>query len=91
MSEIKYQIQFSPKAEDDFGKLDRDLQKRIFQKLKFFEASGNPFSFAKKLENSSNYYRFRVGDYRIIFSQQNKHNLVILLIQRIGHRREIYE
>jgi len=36
-----------------------------------------------------NGYRVRVGDYRIIYEIFDKK--VIILIMRIGHRREIYK
>ncbi|MEK7102456.1 MAG: type II toxin-antitoxin system RelE/ParE family toxin [Patescibacteria group bacterium] len=35
-------------------------------------------------------YRFRIGDYRVVFTANKEGNLVILLILRIAHRREVY-
>lgn len=32
-------------------------------------------------------YRLRVGDYRVIFSE----DAIVLLVLKVGHRREIYE
>ena len=47
----------------------------------------NPRLFAVKLmDKALGQYRYRIGDYRIIFDIENE-NIIIL---RIGHRREIY-
>ncbi len=88
---IKYCIEFSPNAEKDFAKLGKAIQKRIFTKLKFFENQENPFPFAKKLTGTDNYFRFRIGDYRLIFTVKNKNVFTILLILKIAHRREVYD
>lgn len=86
-----FKFQFTPSAEGQFAVLPKVLQKRIFYKLTFFEKSPNPFAYAKKLKGPENIYRFRIGDYRIIVTPQDRHTFVILLILKIGHRREVYE
>lgn len=72
-----------------FASLDRSLQRRILQKLRCFETSQNPLHFAKKLQGT-NFYRFRIGDYLLIIVPKEKQTMIILLILKIGHRREIY-
>ena len=86
-----YQFQFSDKAENSFALFSRDLQARILKKLTFFENSENPLRFAKKLQNFENVFRFHIGDYRVLVKPKNKRELVILLILKVGHRREVYE
>lgn len=86
-----YQFQFSHEADNDFSKLPHALQKRIWNKLIFFEKSKNPLHFAKKLSSSQNAYRFRIGDYRIIVTPKDRGIIVILIILKVGHRREVYE
>lgn len=86
-----FQFQFTPPAEDQFAVFPKVLQKRIFYKLMFFEKSPNPFVYAKKLKGAENIYRFRIGDYRVIVTPQDQHTFIILLILKIGHRREVYE
>jgi mRNA interferase RelE/StbE len=47
----------------------------------------NPRLFAVKLiDKMLGQYRYRVGDYRVIFDIEGDH----IIILRIGHRREIY-
>lgn len=86
-----YQFQFSANAEHDFASFSQILQKKILGKLKFFEKTENFLNFAKKLRGLENTYRFRIGDYRIIVTPKDQKTIVILLILKIGHRKEIYE
>jgi len=70
---------------NDIRKLDIVAKKRIKKKLE--EYAINPHVYAKKLINSAiGSYRWRVGNYRIVFDIDGT-NIVIL---RVGHRREIY-
>jgi mRNA interferase RelE/StbE len=49
----------------------------------------NPFPpGAKKLHGDEPYARVRVGDYRVIY-QVEAHQLIIIVV-KIGHRKEIY-
>jgi mRNA interferase RelE/StbE len=75
-------------ASRDLKKLDRRIAERIAKKLDFWMESGEPLRFAENLTNSElGEYRFRVGNYRIIFEVDGE-NVVILAV---GHRREIYK
>lgn len=86
-----YQFQFSENAEKDFSLLDYVIQKRILNKLEFYEKSNKPFSFAKKLNGFDDRFSFRIGDYRVIVTPEGNDTFVILVILKIGHRREVYE
>ena len=57
---------FTPTAEDQFDSLIPQHRKRISIKMRFFAAQPDPLKFAEPL-SGSNEYRFRVGDYRVIF------------------------
>jgi mRNA interferase RelE/StbE len=41
-----------------------------------------------KLETSTRRYRVRCGDYRIIYEIEDR--VLIILVLRIGHRRQVY-
>lgn len=86
-----YQFQFSRNAERDFAILEKSLQKKILKKLEFFANSEHLMLFAKKLVGFEDRFRFRIGDYRVIVAVKDQNTLIILLILKIGHRREIYE
>lgn len=68
--------------------MDYVLRSRILKKLKFYALQENPLNFAKRLTNRRlGEYRFRVGNYRILFDFSENGNIKIL---KIGHRSEIY-
>lgn len=80
--------EFTKKSKRQFIKLDSQAKKRIISKLDFWVESGDPLRFAEGLTNSElGEYRFRVGDYRVIFDVEGE-KIVVLAV---GHRREIYK
>jgi mRNA interferase RelE/StbE len=89
-SNINYKLEFSRRAERDFSKLDKPTQRFIWEKLSTLEKSKDPLRNSAKLVNFNNYYRHRFGDYRVIFTLEKNGKIAILLILRIGHRKEIY-
>lgn len=78
-------------AEKQLKKLDTPIQKRILDYLHDrLEGCKNPRHFGEALKgNKSGFWRYRVGDYRIICEIQD--NELIILALAIGHRREIYK
>lgn len=83
---MKYKLLYSQHAVKDIKKLDSVVKKRIKKALEKF--GQRPFFYAKKLTSSRiGQYRWRVGNYRIVFDV-DKEKIIIL---RVGHRREIYD
>ena len=83
---MTYNVLITETAQKDLKNLDNDTKKRILEKLKYLLK--DPIAFSRKLVNSkTGEYRFRIGDYRIIFDIDDK-NIAIL---KIGHRKDIYE
>lgn len=82
---MAYQLVYTERAVRDIKRLDRVAAKRLGKKL--LEFSKAPLRYSKKIHDPNlGNYRFRVGDYRVIFDL-DKNKIVIL---RVGHRREIY-
>jgi mRNA interferase RelE/StbE len=86
----KWQLIFNEKASKKFKKLPKEIQKRI---IDFFDKrvliSKDPTAYAKALIGElEGFWRFRVGDYRIITSICN-HEMIIVAVD-LGHRKEIY-
>jgi len=83
---VKYKLVYTYRADKDIQRLDKLIKSRIGKAL--IRCKEDPFKYAEKLSDSTlGTYRFRVGDYRIIFDIENT-NVVIL---RVGHRKEIYK
>jgi mRNA interferase RelE/StbE len=76
---------FTPSAEEHFDNLTPTNRKRIAAKLRFFASQPDPLVFAEPLAGSPT-YRFRIGDYRVIF--EVLHN--VIWIVAIKRRDEAY-
>lgn len=76
---------FTPTAEDDFDRLTRPNRKRIAEKMRFYASHDDPLQFAERLTGSHE-YRFRIGDYRVIFEIMHG----ILWVNAIKRRDEAY-
>ena len=85
-----YKLRFLGKALDDLRKIDRAHQKII--KAKLLLLAENPAVLKNNIRKLSgtedDYFRLRVGNHRVIFKKEKK-DLIIIII-RIGHRKEIY-
>ena len=68
-------------------KSDAVLSQEIRQKLRFLAKQENPLFFAKKIKGYKNIFRFRSGDYRIVF-ELNESKITLLSAK---HRKEVYE
>ncbi len=79
-------IQLSDLANKFLLKSDRSISKRIISKIEILLTSPNQLQI-KKLRGKENLYRIRVEDYRIIFEIHKD----VILISKIGHRKNIYE
>ncbi|MEO0091488.1 MAG: type II toxin-antitoxin system RelE/ParE family toxin [candidate division WOR-3 bacterium] len=80
-----FQILFTQRAIRDLTNINSDVKSRLASKLK--EYATDPMQYARKLiDPKIGTYRFRIGDYRVIFDI-DKENIVVL---RIGHRKDIY-
>jgi mRNA interferase RelE/StbE len=85
-----YALKFLGRALQDLKKID--LPHQIIIKEKLFILAENPNilknNIIKLAGTMEDYYRLRVGNYRIIYEKRD--NDLIILIIRIGHRREVY-
>ncbi len=83
-----YKYEFTEAALKSLQKLPREIQIRLTKKLDYFISFDNPLIFADHLINHEiGNYRFRVGDYRVVFDIEDE----ILVILALGHRRDIYK
>lgn len=82
-----YEIVYKPSAERTFAKLTNDVQKHIFSAVQQLAENPRPPG-VKKLKAVIDLYRIRVGDYRIVYSIEDKQLKILVLT--IGHRRDVY-
>ena len=82
---MKYTLIYTQRAERDIARLDSKTKERIGKTLLRYQEE--PLQYAEKLSDPIlGGYRFRIGDYRVIFDIEG--NEIVVL--RVGHRREIY-
>lgn len=86
-----YRLFYTETADRDIARLEPQVAARILKKVLFYSRQRNPLGFAKRLINAEiGKYRFRVGDYRVVFDIDSKGEIRILLILRVKHRKDIY-
>lgn len=88
---MAWKIELSAQADRELGKLDPQQRKRLLKFLRDRLASlDNPRSIGQALHGSElgEFWKYRVGDYRLICKIEDQRLLILVL--RVGHRREIY-
>lgn len=88
---MAWSIEFEKEAEKELKKLDRQVALRIVKFLRQRVAVlDNPRSIGEALKGSAlgDYWKYRVGDYRIIADVQDAK--LIVQVVRLGNRSEIY-
>ena len=83
---MSYEVIFSNFADKQLSKLPINIQNRIISTIK--RCRIRPYTHVKKLVGSE-YFRLRVGDYRVILDIV-KGKLIIHVIE-VGHRRNVYK
>lgn len=88
---MAYRVEFDPEALKDLKKLDRPVQQRLVGFLKTrVGALEDPRAIGEALAGArlSNYWKYRVGDWRIICDIQDAR--IVVRVLRLGNRREVY-
>ena len=89
---MKWTINFSKHVDKELTKIDNKITKRILRFLRDRVAIlEDPRSIGESLSGSKlgNFWKYRVGDYRIICSIEDKE--IIIFVVSIGHRKAIYK
>ena len=82
---MKYTVEIASSAQRQFKKLPEAIQEDLISKILSLEAIPRPVG-VKKLQ-VFDYYRIRIGDYRVVYSINDKTHLVKIL--DLGHRKDI--
>ena len=84
---MAYRLRFTPAVNKQISKLDRPVASRIKRYLENLDLN-IPRSSGKPLAGDAEFWRYRVGDYRILANISDKEALV--LVVAINHRRQVY-
>ena len=88
---MAYDVELSAAVDRELGTLDAQQAKRILTFLHERVAKlDDPRSIGQALHGSrlGEFWKYRVGDYRLICKIED--DRLIVLVLRIGHRKEIY-
>ena len=84
----KYNIIFSKRAEKDILKLPAVIVEKIIPVIILLEEEPRPIG-CKKLKGYTNYWRVRIGDYRVIYTIEE--TILVIDVREVGHRKDIYK
>jgi mRNA interferase RelE/StbE len=88
---MAWSVEFHPDASRELDRLDPQIERRIrkflLERLATLE---DPRSIGKALQGAElgKYWSYRVGDFRLICEFIN--DRLVVLVLRVGHRKEIY-
>lgn len=88
---LAWQIEFEDAALKELAKLDKPVAKRILAFLRERVAVlDDPRSIGEALKGSKlgEFWKYRVGDYRIITNIED--GVMRILVLKVGNRREVY-
>jgi mRNA interferase RelE/StbE len=86
---MAYSVNYEPEAVNDLDQLTQTTRVRILKKIEWLKNNFDQISPLPLTGNLSGFYKLRIGDYRVIY-EFDKENQIIY-VNRIGHRREIYQ
>lgn len=88
MPTSSFEIRVQPEAREQLQGLDAAIGGRVWDKIQWLGEHAELVRHQPLSANLSGFFKLRVGDYRVIYELVRERR--ILVIHRIGHRREIY-
>ena len=74
-------VRYTEDGYHDLANLPQELRDRIANKVEFYASQNDPTRFAKRL-SGYDAYRFRVGNYRVIFEVSGDVLFVLAIVKR---------
>jgi mRNA interferase RelE/StbE len=84
---MAYSILLAPPAECQLRSFSASIQNRLVKRMKTLQQDPRPRG-VKKLAGADDLYRIREGDFRIIYTIQDK--ALLILVLKIGDRKDVY-
>jgi len=84
---VAYRITYVASAAKALRKLDRQVARRIVEAISGLADDPRPPG-CIALQGGGGELRIRIGDYRVVYDIVDEE--LVVLILRVGHRREIY-
>ncbi len=86
---MSYSVEYEPEALADLERLTQTIRERVINKITWLAENFDQITPQALTADLSGFFKLRVGDYRVIyeFSREDE----IISIDRIRHRREVYD
>ena len=85
MADQRYRIEYAASALDDLRSLPKREADQILRKVERLEKGLH--ANIKRLQDADIGFRLRMGDYRVLFDVIGNR----ILVQKISHRKDVYE
>ncbi|MDJ0597243.1 MAG: type II toxin-antitoxin system RelE/ParE family toxin [Crocosphaera sp.] len=84
-----YRIEFNKRVKKYFRSIKPQDVQRIKTAITQLSENPRPIGYKKLKGQNNDYYRIRVGNYRVIYTIED--NVLLIVVIRIGHRQEVYD
>ena len=82
------EVFYTRKSAKQLKSLPYSIQKRIVEKMRFYASQNDPLKFAEHLsDRREGEFRFRVGNYRLIFDVRAN----VIYVLKIDRRDKVYK
>lgn len=85
----QYEIQFDRRVKKDFKSIMTQEVARIKAAIAALADNPRPLGCTKLIGKDREYFRIRVGNYRVIYTVEDK--VLVIVVVRVGHRRDVYK
>ena len=90
MNEKIYKVVFKKSAVKELEKVPEKTRKKILDAVQLLALNPRTELLQiKKLKGAESLYRFRIGDYRVIYTFEDR--ILKITLIKIGHRGEVYK
>jgi mRNA interferase RelE/StbE len=87
--EVSYSVEFEPQAIADLEQMAASVRERILRKINWLAINFDQITPEPLKGNLSDFYKLRIGDYRAMYDLDSSNRIIVIV--RVGHRREIYD
>jgi len=82
-----HKVEWTEDSLEDLKKIDTTIANRILNKIVWFPAHFKTITPEALSGDFAGMFKLRVGDWRVVYTTEGD----IIVIQAIGHRKEIYK
>ena len=86
---MAYKVELRPEAADELLKLDKEVDERIRNKLKWLSENYDSLNPEAATAQLKGLFKLRIGSYRALYNVNKKES--IITVHLIGHRKNIYK